>query len=331
MCSSGLVCLLAIRYSMRATSRASISFLILPKETRAALTRVVTDCAEQGCALSKTILQETGKEIAELVLTAVRASKIDTPSVAVNGGVTNFFRFWQDSFLHKLRTLEMNELFNWDIFLQPYELAVEDFILKMEGIKNQYHKANLYCPIEIVSGRVKSPQGILDKARRMNVPTELIDEKVHDIAGIRITCKYIDDVYKVAELVKNRRDLEVLEVRDYIKNVKPSGYRSFHIIARYSVETIKGAIPVLLEFQIRTHAMHFWASIEHSLKYKYQKRIPVELKERLTAAAKAAEKLDEEMTSIKLTIEKLDFTFGEDKSKQPDPLESEVTINHKKW
>ena len=227
--------------------------------------------------------------------------------------------------------IEMNELFNWDIFLQPYELAVEDFILKMEGIKNQYHKANLYCPIEIVSGRVKSPQGILDKARRMNVPTELIDEKVHDIAGIRITCKYIDDVYKVAELVKNRRDLEVLEVRDYIKNVKPSGYRSFHIIARYSVETIKGAMPVLLEFQIRTHAMHFWASIEHSLKYKYQKRIPVELKERLTAAAKAAEKLDEEMTSIKLTIEKLDFTFGEDKSKQPDPLESEVTINHKKW
>ena len=225
----------------------------------------------------------------------------------------------------------MNELFNWDIFLQPYELAVEDFILKMEGIKNQYHKANLYCPIEIVSGRVKSPQGILDKARRMNVPTELIDEKVHDIAGIRITCKYIDDVYKVAELVKNRRDLEVLEVRDYIKNVKPSGYRSFHIIARYSVETIKGAIPVLLEFQIRTHAMHFWASIEHSLKYKYQKRIPVELKERLTAAAKAAEKLDEEMTSIKLTIEKLDLTFGEDKGKQPDPLESEVTINHKKW
>lgn len=223
------------------------------------------------------------------------------------------------------------ENFNWDKFLQPYELAVEDFILKMEGIKNQYHKANLYCPIEIVSGRVKSPQGILDKARRMNVPTELIDEKVHDIAGIRITCKYIDDVYKVAELVKNRRDLEVLEVRDYIKNVKPSGYRSFHIIARYSVETIKGAMPVLLEFQIRTHAMHFWASIEHSLKYKYQKRIPVELKERLTAAAKAAEKLDEEMTSIKLTIEKLDLTFGEDKSKQPDPLESEVTINHKKW
>jgi putative GTP pyrophosphokinase len=227
--------------------------------------------------------------------------------------------------------IEMNELFNWELFLQPYELAVEDFILKIEGIKNQYHKANLYCPIEIVSGRVKSPQSILDKARRMNVPAALIDEKVHDIGGIRITCKYIDDVYKVAELVKNRRDLEVLEVRDYIKKVKPSGYRSYHIICRYIVETIRGAIPVLLEFQIRTHAMHFWASIEHSLKYKYQKRIPVELKERLTAAAHAAEKLDEEMTAIRLTIEQLDVTFGEDKSKVADPLENEVSINHKKW
>lgn len=229
------------------------------------------------------------------------------------------------------KMIEMNELFNWDIFLQPYELAVEGFLLKMEGIKNQYHKNNLYCPIEIVSGRVKSPQSILDKARRMNVPNELIDELVHDIGGIRITCKYIDDVYKVADLVMKRQDLEVVEVRDYIKNVKPSGYRSFHIIARYVVETIRGAITVLLEFQIRTHAMHFWASIEHSLKYKYQKKIPQELKERLTAAAKAAEKLDEEMTAIKSTIEQLDATLGLDKRNLADPLESEVTLNHKKW
>ena len=169
--------------------------------------------------------------------------------------------------------------FEWNKFLQPYELAVEGFILKFEGIKKQYQLRQEYCPIEIVSGRVKSIESILDKARRMNVPSVLIDEKVHDIGGIRITCKYIDDVYKVAELVKQRRDLEILEVRDYIKNVKPSGYRSYHIIARYIVETINGAIPVLLEFQIRTHAMHFWASIEHSLKYKYQKKIPVELKE----------------------------------------------------
>ena len=227
--------------------------------------------------------------------------------------------------------IKYNENFNWNEFLQPYELAVEGFILKIEGIKKQYHMKKLYCPIEIVSGRVKSPKSIMDKAKRMNVPLEYIDEKLYDIGGIRITCKYIDDVYLVADMIKNRRDITVLEVRDYIKKVKPSGYRSYHIICRYIVETIRGAIPVLLEFQIRTHAMHFWASIEHSLKYKYQKMIPVELKERLTAAASAAEKLDEEMTSIKTTIEKLDVTLGEDKSRVADPLENEVSINHKKW
>lgn len=227
--------------------------------------------------------------------------------------------------------INYNEKFNWKVFLQPYELAVEDFILKIEGIKNQYHLANLYCPIEIVSGRIKSPQGILDKARRMGVDYNFIDEKVHDIGGIRITCKYIEDVYKVAELISKRRDLEILEIRDYIKNVKPSGYRSYHLLCKYHVETINGAIPVILEFQIRTHAMHFWASIEHSLKYKYQKQIPSSLKERLTAAAKAGEKLDEEMSSIRKTIEELDKTSGDSKSQLPDPLENEVTINHKKW
>lgn len=227
--------------------------------------------------------------------------------------------------------IEINELFNWELFLQPYQLAVEEFILKIEGIKHQYHLANQYCPIEIVSGRVKSPQSILDKAKRMNVEYRYIDEMVHDIGGIRITCKYIEDVYQVAELIKKRKDLEIIEIRDYIKNVKSSGYRSFHLICKYEVETINGAMPVKLEFQIRTHAMHFWASIEHSLKYKYQKQIPDELKTRLKNAALAAQKLDDEMTSIRNTIARLDQTSGDDKSLKPDPLENEVTIIHKKW
>lgn len=221
--------------------------------------------------------------------------------------------------------------FSWERFLQPYELAVEDFILKMEGIKHQYLLANQYCPIEIVSGRVKSPQSILDKAQRLNVDKCYIDEQLYDIGGVRITCKYLSDVYKVCELVKQRKDLETLEIRDYIKNPKPSGYRSLHMICRYSVETINGSLPVILEFQIRTHAMHFWASIEHSLKYKYQKNIPAELKRRLIAASVAAQNLDKEMTSIKETIEQLDQNTGISKAEIADPYESEVSIQHKKW
>lgn len=222
-----------------------------------------------------------------------------------------------------------NKEFDWERFLQPYELAVEGFILKFEGIKKQYQLQKQYCPIEIVTGRVKSPDGIIDKANRMKVNFEDIGKKVHDIGGVRITCKYIEDVYKVAELLKTRKDVKLLEERDYIKNVKPSGYRSLHLIMSYNVETINGQVPIILEFQIRTHAMHFWASIEHSLKYKYQKNIPNSLKERLKSASVASMKLDEEMSSIHNLILEMD---DEDVISTPDPLENEISLfDLKKW
>lgn len=214
-----------------------------------------------------------------------------------------------------------DEQLKWKIFLEPYELAVEGFILKFEGIKKQYQTRGEYCPIEIVTGRVKSPDSILDKAKRMGVKMENLAKEVYDIGGVRITCKYLEDVYSVAELVKSRKDIVVLEERDYIKNTKPSGYRSLHLIASYNVETIKGQIPLILEFQIRTHAMHFWASIEHSLKYKYQKKIPENLKERLKSASVAAQKLDEEMSQI----HKLIMESEETVDTKNDLLENEIS------
>lgn len=219
--------------------------------------------------------------------------------------------------------------FNWNHFLQPYELAVEGFILKIEGIKKQYQLRRSYCPIEIVTGRVKSPDSILDKAKRMNVKFENISKEVYDIGGVRITCKYIEDVYKVADLLKSRKDVKLVEERDYIKNIKASGYRSLHLIMRYNVETIDGQVPIILEFQIRTHAMHFWASIEHSLKYKYQKQIPDSLKERLKSASVAASKLDEEMSFIHKLIQELE---GTEFTSSQDPLENEISMfDLKKW
>ena len=230
-----------------------------------------------------------------------------------------------------MRMIKYSDNFKWNEFLQPYELAVEGFILKIEGIKKQYHIKKEYCPIEIVSGRVKSPKSILDKATRMGVPFDYIDEKLYDIGGIRITCKYIEDVYMVAELIKNRRDVNVLEIRDYIKNPKPSGYRSLHLIVEYYVETMDGTELIRLEFQIRTHSMHFWASIEHSLKYKYQKQIPLEIKERLVKASEVGSALDGEMSSIKSLIDELEERGikGQDID---DSLEDEVTVNNfKRW
>ena len=213
------------------------------------------------------------------------------------------------------------EVFDWDSFLQPYELAVEGFLLKMEGIKKQYLVKGIHCPIEIVSGRVKTPESIINKAERMNVNIP----EVHDIGGVRITCKYLEDVYQVAKLLKSRKDIKLIEERDYVKNVKPSGYRSLHLICRYNVETIEGQQPILLEFQIRTHAMHFWASIEHSIKYKYNKKIPQEIKERLINASVAATKLDMEMSAIHQAMLEVDkdtdteINYG-------DPMEKEIIL-----
>ena len=213
------------------------------------------------------------------------------------------------------------EVFDWDSFLQPYELAVEGFLLKMEGIKKQYLVKGIHCPIEIVSGRVKTPESIMNKAERMNVNIP----EVHDIGGVRITCKYLEDVYQVAKLLKSRKDIKLIEERDYVKNVKPSGYRSLHLICRYNVETIEGQQPILLEFQIRTHAMHFWASIEHSIKYKYNKKIPQEIKERLVNASIASTKLYMEMSAIHQAMLEVDkdtdteINYG-------DPMEKEIIL-----
>lgn len=225
----------------------------------------------------------------------------------------------------------MNERdFKWEVFLQPYELAIQGFIIKLEAIKKQHILKGIKNPIEIVSGRVKTPESILEKAKRLDILFSEIPEKMYDIAGVRITCKYIQDVYEVADMLKTRKDIIIKEVKDYIKNPKPSGYKSLHIIAVYNVETIDGQIPINMEFQIRTHAMHLWASIEHSLKYKFLRNIPVNIQDRLFAASEAAAALDLEMSKIKQLVDSIN---GEGIRRQPYPLEDmEIYPNNlKKW
>lgn len=224
-----------------------------------------------------------------------------------------------------------NKNFSWDSFLVPYELAIEGFIVKFESIKKQYILNRLYNPIEIVTGRVKTVNSILEKAERLKIEFKDIPEKVFDIAGIRITCKYIPDVYQVLELIKSRKDINIILVKDYVKKPKPSGYRFLHVIGKYNVETLNGQSPIYLEFQIRTHAMHLWASIEHELKYKYQRNIPSTVQDRLFKAGIAAKKVDVEMSKIKETMDKLESKNGIVTA--PQTLEEkEITIHTlRKW
>ena len=112
-------------------------------------------------------------------------------------------------------------------------------------------------------------------------------------------CQFVDDIDSVVQILRGRRDMQILYEKDYVMNVKPSGYRSYHMIIKYPVNMASGPVEILAEFQIRTLSMNFWATIEHSLNYKYKQQIPKELKDKLKSAADAAFRLDEEMLEIK--------------------------------
>lgn len=193
------------------------------------------------------------------------------------------------------------EVTNWKELLYPYEQTVEELLIKFNSILKQYRSLGLYSPIESINGRVKKAPSIMEKANRKRIPPERIEEEIEDIAGIRIMCQFVEDIPKVISLVRQRdgQDMEILEERDYITNTKPSGYRSYHMIIRYPLITVTGMKKVLAEIQIRTLAMNFWATAEHSLKYKYSGNIPENLKQRLINCAEAAFNLDNEMATIR--------------------------------
>lgn len=198
---------------------------------------------------------------------------------------------------------------NWEVFLAPYAQVVEELKVKLKGMRKQFGYEAQHSPIEFITGRVKPIRSIIEKAERKNVPLKQIDQGVQDIAGLRIVCQFVDDIYAVVEIIRQRKDLEIIEERDYIEQNKESGYRSYHVIIAYPVETIYGEKKIIAEIQVRTLAMNFWATNEHSLNYKYKGQIPEDIKIRLKSAAEAAFKLDEEMSKIKNEVQEAQRIF----------------------
>ncbi|MGT2741957.1 GTP pyrophosphokinase [Streptococcus plurextorum] len=208
--------------------------------------------------------------------------------------------------------------FDWEYFLDPYIQTVGELKIKLRGIRKQFRKQNRHSPIEFVTGRVKSVESIKEKLERRHIAFENMAQEVEDIAGLRIMVQFVDDIDDVLELIRSRTDMTVIRERDYIANMKASGYRSYHVIVSYPVNTIDGPKTVLAEIQIRTLAMNFWATIEHSLNYKYQGKFPDELKRRLEITAKIALELDEEMRKIKEEIREAQLLFDHDSRKLSD-------------
>ena len=202
----------------------------------------------------------------------------------------------------------------WGNFLSPYKQAVDELKVKLKGMRSQFGMSGTSSPIEFVTGRVKPLASIYDKTLEKDIPFEpsiQLAKELQDIAGIRIMCQFVDDIATVVDLIRQRDDLKVIEEKDYITHNKPSGYRSYHMIVDYPVETMQGKVYVQVEIQIRTLAMNFWASIEHSMNYKYKGIFPEEIKYRLQNAAEAAFKLDEEMSSIRSEIQEAQVYFSE--------------------
>ncbi len=205
----------------------------------------------------------------------------------------------------------MDKIIQWKQLLLPYEQAVEELKVKFKSIRKQYRDLSEYSPIEFVTGRVKKISSIIEKQQRSGIADDEITTLMEDIAGIRIMCQFQDDIYSVVQIIRDRdgKDLKLVYEKDYIKNQKQSGYKSYHMIIKYPVQTAYGEKEILAEIQIRTLAMNFWATIEHSLNYKYKQNIPDNIKERLQSSAEAASKLDLEMCEIRKEIIKAQMMF----------------------
>ncbi len=190
----------------------------------------------------------------------------------------------------------------WREMLDPYCQAVSELVTKLNNVKTEYKRKNIYCPIASVSGRVKSVSSILDKMLRKNIDFDNLEKEMEDIAGVRIICQFIEDIHTVADMLEKRSDLKVVLIKDYIRDKKNSGYRSYHMIARYVVNTLDGPKDIPVEIQVRTMAMDTWATSEHFLRYKYKGNLPEHVAEKLEAISRATDALDAEMMKVRHDI-----------------------------
>ncbi|SMG19111.1 GTP pyrophosphokinase [Agreia pratensis] len=193
-------------------------------------------------------------------------------------------------------------------FMMSYKFAIDEVMTKINILREEFNHVHDYNPIEHVNSRLKSPESILEKAQRkgLAIDTAVIRECIHDIAGIRITCSFLSDIYKIREMLARQVDLTVIAERDYVASPKANGYTSLHLIVSIPVFMSDRVEQVPVEIQIRTIAMDFWASLEHKIYYKYNREVPATLLDELKEAADTANRLDRTMQSLHTQVRELD-------------------------
>lgn len=184
--------------------------------------------------------------------------------------------------------------------MMMYMCAIREVKTKLEVLNDDLAIKNQRNPIQMIKSRVKKPASIVEKLKRRGHPVSVnsIVEHLDDVAGVRVICSFVDDIYTIAEMLARQDDVNVLMVKDYIRSPKVNGYRSYHMIIEIPVFFSDRKQKIRVEVQIRTIAMDFWASLEHQLRYKEAAHVPEELNHQLLSAANRIAELDGDMQHI---------------------------------
>ncbi|MEG1003378.1 GTP pyrophosphokinase [Clostridium sp.] len=203
--------------------------------------------------------------------------------------------------------IKNEELIAWRDLLVVYEFAVQEISTKLNILNNEFKNLHDYNPIEHINSRIKKPKSIAQKLMNKGIdPTpENAMEELKDIAGIRIICSFTEDIYRIFEILTKQDDVNVIKIKDYIKNPKENGYRSLHVLVTIPVFLSTGTRNVPVEIQIRTIAMDFWASLEHKIYYKYRDKSLDNISDELKECADMITVLDKKMENLRYEIEKI--------------------------
>ncbi len=202
---------------------------------------------------------------------------------------------------------EASPVESWTEVILIYNSALKQISTKLEILNDEFQHVHRYNPIEHIKSRIKSSESIVKKLRRNGYEStiENMVEYVNDIAGIRVICSFSSDIYRIAEMISNQNDIEVLSIKDYIKNPKPSGYRSYHMLITVPIYLSDRIVRAKVEVQIRTVAMDFWASLEHKINYKFEGDVPQHIKAELVECARMITDADNRMLHLNDEIQNM--------------------------
>ena len=194
---------------------------------------------------------------------------------------------------------------SWKTIMFLYNAALKEVETKLEVLNDEFQHVHQYNPIEHIKTRIKTPESIVKKLKRYGYETsvENMVQYINDIAGVRLICSFTSDIYRLASMIGNQSDLKVLSIKDYIKQPKESGYKSFHMLVAVPVYLSDSVVETKVEIQIRTIAMDFWASLEHKIYYKFEGHAPEYISEDLKVCADMVSELDEKMLSLNEAIQ----------------------------